>query len=126
MFSFKEIKEIESFVGMKFKNVTNGSLVNSKKFTDDQYIQSSFQGFSIDAIKSESGWSFSFKQGGFREELLPELHEKELKILASEKIKEFLTKVYHSTDTDCYNYPELFAYIMIIENKAKISWRECK
>jgi len=31
LLSLKEIKEIENFSELKFKNVTNGSLTNSKK-----------------------------------------------------------------------------------------------
>jgi len=126
LFTLKEIREIEEFAKIKFKNVINGNLINSKKFPEDQYIQSNIQSFSILGKKSELGWNFTFHQYGFREELLPTIHESELKTLISEKIKEFLNQVYYSTETDCYNNPELWAYIMIVENKAKVSWRECK
>lgn len=126
LFTQKEVKEIENFAGIKFKNVTNGNLINSKKFDNDSYIQSSFQGFSIHGIKSESNWEFSFRQGGFREELLPKIHEDELKILLFEKIKDYLNQVNYSKETDCYKYPQLWSIIMITENKVKVSWKEFK
>ncbi|MFD1603563.1 hypothetical protein ACFSJW_11400 [Flavobacterium artemisiae] len=126
LFTLKEIKEIEIFAGIKFSSITNGNLINSKTFLADQYIQSSFRGFSIQASKSESDWKFSLHQGGFREELLPIEHEKELKTVLSEKIKHYLNQIYYSTETDCYNHPQLWAFIMIIENKATVSWKEFK
>lgn len=126
LFTLKEVKEIENFTEIKFKNVINGNLVNSKKFLNDQFIQSSIHGLSIRGTKSESGWDFTFYQHGFREELLPTIHESELKTILLEKIKEYLHKVSNSAETDCYNNPQLWMYIMIIENKAEVSWREIK
>ena len=126
LFTLKEIKEIESFAGIKFKNVTNGNLTNSKKFDNDAYIQSSFRGFTIHAIKSKSEWEFSLRQDGFRAELLPNMYEEELKISLSEKIKDYLNQVSHSKDTDCYTNPQLWSLVMITENKVNVSWEESK
>lgn len=126
LFTVKEIKEIESFAEIAFSKVTNGNLTNSKKFNIDEFLQSSLQGFSIHGKMTESIWKFSFHQSGFREELLPEIHEKEVKKLSAEKIKEYLTKIYNSKETDLYKNPQLRAYIHIINDKVSISWYETK
>ena len=126
LFTLKEIKEIENSAGVKFQNVTNGNLTNSNKFDNDAYIQSSFRAFSIYGIKSESHWEFSLHQGGFREELLPNIHEEEIKKLSSKKIKDYLNQVNYSKETDCYKKPQLWSFIMITENKAKVTWKEIK
>jgi hypothetical protein len=126
LFSLKEIKEIENFAGLKFKNITNGSLTNSKKINKDAYIQGSFRSFSIHSIKTELNWEFSLHQDGFREELLPAKYEEELKTLLSKKIKDYLHQIYYSKETDCYKNPKLWAFIMIIENELEVSWKETR
>ena len=126
IFTLKEIKEVEIFSGIEFKKVTNGNLINSKKFNNEAFIKSSFQAFSIHGKKTESDWEFSFYQSGFREELLPKIHEEEIKIILLEKIKKYLNQVYYSKETDCYKYPQLWSLIFIKENKAEVSWREIK
>ena len=126
LFTLKEIKEVEIFAGIEFKKVTNGNLINSKKFDNEAFFQSSFQGFSIHGKRTESHWEFSFHQGGFREELLPNINEEEIKILLLEKIKKYLNQVYYSKETDCYKNPQLWSLIFIKENKPEVTWREIK
>lgn len=126
LLTLKEIKEIEDLAELKFKNVTNGSLTNSKKFEDESFFQSSFRGFTIHGSKKESIWEFSFVQNGFRNELLPEVHEENVKKIVKEKIKIFLNKIYYSEENDFYKSPQLWCLVSIIENKANVSWTELK
>lgn len=126
LLTLKEIKEIEELAELKFKNVTNGSLTNSKKFENDAFFQSSFRGFSIYGFRKESTWEFNLLQNGFRDELLPEIYEIDIKKVVKEKIKNYLNKVYNSEETDCYNNPQLWCLISIIRNEANISWKELK
>lgn len=126
LLSVKEIKEIESYAGLKFTNVTYGSLANSKTFNDESFFQSSFRGFSIHGLKKGSIWEFSVLQKGFRDELLPEIYEIDIKNIIKEKIKDYLNKVHSSQETDCYNNPQLWCLISIVGNKADVSWKESK
>jgi hypothetical protein len=126
LFTVKEIKAIERFTGIAFSKVENGNLTNSQKFDSGGFFQSSFRGFKIQGNKTETIWQFNFHQTGFREELLPQEHEKEIKLLLIEKINEYLNQIYHSKETDLYNKPQLDAYIRIHENKASVSWNEVK
>lgn len=79
LLSVKEIKEIENNSELQFKTVTNGSLANSKRFQDVSFFQSSFRGLSIHSSKKGSVWEFDLIQKGFRDELLPEIHEEYIK-----------------------------------------------
>lgn len=126
LLSLKEIKEIENNSELQFKTVTNGSLANSKRFEATSFFQSSFRGFSIYGSKNGSVWEFDLIQKGFRDELLPEIHEEYIKKVIKEKIRIYLNKVYHSEAADCYNNPQIWCLISIIENKADISWTEIK
>jgi hypothetical protein len=126
LFTLKEIKEIESFAGIGFRKVSNGNLTHSEKFDSGGVFQSSFTGFSIQGIIVESIWKFSFHQTGFRDELLPEVHEKQIKKLSSEMVKEYLNKIYNSQETDLYKNPELRAHIYIYKDKADVSFYETK
>lgn len=126
LFTIKEIKEIENLAGINFSKVINGNITDSRKFGEDGPFQSSLRGFLIYGKKIESIWKFTFHQGGFREELLPEKHEREIKVLSSEKIKEYLNKVSNSKETDLYKNPQLRGYIYITEDKVKVSWHEIK
>lgn len=126
LFTLKEIKEIESLAGITFNKVINGNIANTEKLDTEGTFQSHFRGFSIHGKIIESIWSFTLHQSGFREELLPQLHEKEIKLLSKKKIKEYLNKVYNSKETDLYKSPQLRAYIYIIKDKFKISWTEIK
>ncbi|WEK70255.1 MAG: hypothetical protein P0Y62_01625 [Candidatus Chryseobacterium colombiense] len=126
LLSLKEIKEIENHADLKFTNVTYGSLANSKIFNDESFFQSSFRGFSIQGLKKGSIWEFSLLQKGFRDELLPEIYEIDIKKMIKEKVKDYLSKVYYSKETDCYNNPQLWCLISIIQNKADVSWTESK
>ena len=126
LFTVKEIKEIEKFAGIEFRKVINGSLTHSGNFDSGDFFQSSFRGFTIKGKKIESIWKFSFHQTGFRDELLPEVHEKQIKNLSAEKVKEYLNKIYNSKETDLYKNPELRAHIFVIKDKVDCSWNEIK
>ena len=125
-FSLKEIKAIELRVASKFDLISTGAITQSGHFNKDQYIQSGFRALSIAAHKVETTWKFSIHQGGFRSILFPESLQHEVKQMVVDNIIFYIDKVKHSRSTDGLIARQLWVYVMIIENRPKVSFNEIK
>jgi hypothetical protein len=122
LFTLKEIKRIETDIGLKFHRISNGNISNSEYFEPDAYLQSSFSGPSIDSYKKENAWLFGIHQNGFRMELLPQKFEEAIKEEIKSRVSRFMHDTSASIDTDFLLHPVLRASIHVIDNKASVNW----
>ena len=125
-FTKNEIKEVESISIISFEEVRFGHVTNSESFSPEKTTQSSFRALSISANQNDTKWAFFIYQSGFRNELLPEHLEKEVKQKTELKIIEYLKKIQNSKETDFQKRPQLWIDIDIKNDQAIINSKELK
>lgn len=123
IFSQKELKGIESENNIKFAGISS-SYTSSTAIQNDSAIEVKLATMHIQARFEENVWHFYLSLNGFRNELLSEGNEIKVKTEIKNKIKSFIAKISGSKETDLYNNPTLWNYVIIHHNLIKFEWVE--
>jgi hypothetical protein len=127
LLTIKEVKKIETELDFKFVNISSGrSNSGHEKFDKEAYVKSSIRIVTISGYKREGAWHFYLVLSSFRRELLPNEFGETARKLTIDKIKEYISRIRTSRETDLIHSLSIWGYLMISDSGLTINWIEGK